>query len=71
MVMIFGVDNMTSENRELVELHVVCTVLCLNFQEEEDRRRERVEDWERHQEGKGYRSKRFRFPVNSSLNVVN
>jgi len=67
--MIFGVDDMTSENRELVK--IMCTVLCLNFQAEEDRRRERVEDWERHQEGKGYRSKRFRSPVNSPLNVVN
>ena len=69
MVMIFGVDDMTSENRELVK--IMCTVLCLNFQAEDDRCRERVEDWERHQEGKGYRSKRFRSPVNSSLNVVN
>ena len=68
MVIIFGVDDMTSENRELVK--IMCTVLCLNFQAEDDRRRERVEDWERHQEGKGYRSKRFRSPVNSSLNVV-
>ena len=42
-------------------------VLCLDLQEEEDRRRQRVEDWERHQEGKGYRSKRYKSPVNSLM----
>lgn len=36
------------------------------MQSEEDRRRQRVEDWERHQEGKGYRSKRFRSPAEST-----
>lgn len=28
--------------------------------EEEEKRRERIEDWERHQQGKGYRSKKFK-----------
>lgn len=47
-------------------------IFCLNFKSEEDRRRERIEDWDRHQEGKGYRTKRFRSPVNNHLfyNVV-
>lgn len=34
--------------------------------EEGNKRRERVEDWDRHQEGKGYRSKRFKSPDDSS-----
>lgn len=33
--------------------------------EEENRRKERVEDWDRHQQGKGYRSKRFKSPDES------
>lgn len=33
--------------------------------EEENRRKERIEDWDRHQQGKGYRSKRFKSPDES------
>ncbi|KAJ7378235.1 hypothetical protein OS493_024184 [Desmophyllum pertusum] len=33
---------------------------------DEEKRIERIEDWDRHQEGKGYRSKRFRSPAEST-----
>lgn len=33
---------------------------------EEEKRKERIEDWERHQQGKGYRSKRFKSPDEST-----
>lgn len=33
---------------------------------DEARRREKIEDWDRHQEGKGYRSKRYRSPAEST-----
>lgn len=33
------------------------------FQCEEERRKEIIEDWERHKEGKGYRSKKYKKTV--------
>lgn len=32
---------------------------------DETRRREKIEDWDRHQEGKGYRTKRYKSPEDS------
>ncbi|KAL9965866.1 hypothetical protein ACROYT_G029720 [Oculina patagonica] len=36
------------------------------MQSEEDKRREKIEDWDRHQEGKGYRTKRYKSPAEST-----
>lgn len=33
---------------------------------DEARRREKIEDWDRHQEGKGYRTKRYKCPEDSA-----
>lgn len=33
---------------------------------DEARRREKIEDWDRHQEGKGYRTKRYKSPEDSA-----
>jgi len=42
-------------------LFVVVGVVVSNSQKEEEKRKEKIADWERHQQGKGYKSK-YRAP---------
>lgn len=61
-------ESLENARRRLQEQHNAKAAKFMEdrMQEEEDKRRDRIEDWDRHQEGKGYRSKNPKSPDDSS-----